>query len=47
MWGKEFKLFVERKNDGVYHFAFSDVFMKIKAEPFNDESPFKLKFIDK
>ena len=45
MYGKKLKLFVERKNDGMYYFACSDVYMKIKVEPFNDKLHVKLKFI--
>ena len=45
MCGKKLKLFVERKNDRIYYFACSDVYMKIKVEPFSDELPLKLKFI--
>ena len=29
------------------YFAFSDVYTKIKVEPFNDELPLKLKFFNK
>ena len=40
MCGKKLKFFVKRKNDGINYFAFSDVYMKIKVEPFNGELPY-------
>ena len=45
MRGKKLKLFVERKNDGIYCFACIEVYIKIKVESFNDELPLKVKFI--
>ena len=43
---KEIKTFVQRRNDRINYFAFSDIHMKIKVEHFNDELPLKIKFID-
>ena len=47
MCGKKLKVFVKRKNDGINFCASSDVYMKTKVEPFNDEIPLKLKLINK
>lgn len=45
--GKKLKSFVKRKSDGINFFPCSDVYMKTKVEPFNDEIPLKLKLIYK
>ena len=46
MWKEIKKLFVQRKNDCINHFGFSNMYMKIKIEHFNDKLPLKTKFID-
>ena len=43
---KEIKTFVQRRNESINYFAFSDMDMKIKAENFNDKLLLKIKFTD-